>query len=183
MKSMVLIGGEIMNSIFNLIDEMEGYFDTCKKVPISNKLMVDIEVIYEFMTDLRLKLPEEIKKAERIVDEKEKIIQDATKIAHNTAKEAEIKVSKLVNEHEIVQKANAEAGSIIEEANKTADELKLGAYEYVDELIAQLETAVRDTLNQTHQHFERFEDYMKRQATSLENNRQELQVRKNNKKR
>lgn len=172
-----------MNNIFNLIDEMEGYFDTCKKVPISNKLMVDIEVIYEFMTDLRLKLPEEIKKAERVLDERDKILSEASQAATHAEKDAEMRVAKLVNDHEIVQKAYVEAEAVMEEAKNTAKELKLGAYEYVDELIAQLESAVKDTLNQSHQHFEKFEEYMKRQLNSLENNRQELQVRRNGKKR
>lgn len=172
-----------MNNIFSLIDEMEGYFDTCKKVPISNKLMVDIEIIYEFMTDLRLKIPEEIKKAERILDEKDRILSEASQAASSAERDAEARVSKLINEHEIVQKAYVEAEAIMEEAKNTAKELKLGAYEYVDELIAQLEVAVKDTLVQSNQYFERFDDYMKKQLLSLENNRQELQVRKTGKKR
>lgn len=172
-----------MNNIFNLIDEMEGYFDTCKKVPISNKLMVDIEIIYEFMTDLRLKVPEEVKKAERILDEKDRILSEASQAASSAERDAEARVSKLVNEHEIVQKAYVEAEAIMEEAKNTAKELKLGAYEYVDELIAQLEVAVKDTLLESNQHFEKFGDYMKKQLVSLENNRQELQVRKTGKRR
>lgn len=171
------------NNILNLIDEMESYFDTCKKVPISNKLMVDIEVIYEFMTDLRLKLPEEIKRAERIIEEKEKIIYEASQAATTAEKEAEARVAKLVNEHEIVQKAYQEAEIVVNEAKNTAREMKLGAYEYVDELISQLEAAVRDTLQETNNQFSRLDEYMQRQLAALENNRQELQQRKNGKKR
>ncbi|MBC7960985.1 MAG: hypothetical protein H7X94_14080 [Vallitaleaceae bacterium] len=172
-----------MNNIFNLIDEMEGYFDTCKKVPLSNKLMVDIEVIYEFMTDLRLKLPEEIKRSERILDEKDKILSEASQDATRAEREAEQRVSQLVNEHQIVQKAYSEAEVVLDEAKNTAREMKLGAYEYVDELISQLQTAVSDTLSQTNMHYEKFGEYMHRQLEALENNREELQVRRNGKKR
>lgn len=172
-----------MNNIFNLIDEMESYFDTCKKVPISNKLMVDIEVIYEFMTDLRLKLPEEIKRAERIVDEKEKILLEAKYEANNVEKQAEGRVSQLVNQHEIVQKAYEEAEKVVKEAKNTSKEMKLGAYEYVDELIAQLEVAIKDTFHQTNLHYSKFEEYMQKQLQALEVNRQELENRKTGKKR
>lgn len=172
-----------MNNIFNLIDEMEGYFDTCKKVPLSNKLMVDIEVIYEFMTDLRLKLPEEIKKSERILDEKDKILSEASQAATSAERDAEMKVSHLVNEHQIVQKAYSEAEVVLDEAKNTAREMKLGAYEYVDELISQLQNAVKDTLSQTNHHYEKFNEYMQNQVESLEVNRQELQSRKSGKKR
>lgn len=172
-----------MNNIFNLIDEMESYFDSCKKVPITNKLMVDIEVIYEFMTDLRLKLPDEIKKAERVLDEREKIMYEATQAVTNAEREAETKVAKLVNEHEIVQKAYKEAEVVVNEAKNTAKEMKLGAYEYVDELIAQVETAIQDTLRDTNSHYAKLDEYMKKQVNLLEGNRQELQIRRNGKKR
>jgi len=172
-----------MSNIFNIIDEMESYFDTCKKVPFSNKISVDIEVIYEFMTDLRMKLPEEIKKAERIIEEKEKIIYEAKESANNLEKEMETHISKMVNEHEIMQKAYKEAEVVLAEAKNTSRELKLGAYEYVDELIAQLQVAVQDTLSETHSHFEKYEEYLAKQLDVLEKNRQELLERKNGKKR
>ncbi len=172
-----------MNNIFNLIDEMESYFDTCKKVPISNKLMVDIEIIYEFMSDLRVKLPEEIKRAERIVEDRDKIIKEANQSAVQAQKEAQLRVEQLVNEHEIIQKALVEAEQIVEESKSTAQEIKASAYEYVDELIVQLESAVRETLEDTNQQYQRYEDYMRRQMTALEQNRQELNVRKTGKKR
>jgi len=170
-----------MNNIFNLIDEMENYFDTCKKMPITNKLMVDMEVIYEFMTDLRLKLPEEIKRAERIVNEKEKIIYEAKHAAQNAEKEAEGRVHQLINNHEIMQQAHLEAERVVSDAKSTAAEIKYGAYEYIDELIAQLELAVKDTYDQTNTHYKRFETYMNKQIEALEINRQELDDRRNGK--
>jgi vacuolar-type H+-ATPase subunit E/Vma4 len=175
-------GGVLMNNILNLIDEMENYFDTCKKVPISNKLMVDIEVIYEFMTDIRLKLPEEIKRAERIVEEKEKILLEAKKSANNVEREAEARVYQLINEHEIMKQAYAEGEKIVAEAKNTSREMKLGAYEYVDELLSQLEAAVKDTLEQSSTHYSRFEEYMTHQIESLEANKNELAHRKTGKK-
>lgn len=164
-----------MNNIHNLIDEMESYFDTCGKVPISGKLMVDMDVIYEFLTDLRLKLPEEIKRAERIINEKEKIIYEAKHAAQSAEKEAEGKVYELINDHEITQQARVEAERMIADAKSTADEIKYGAYEYIDEIIAQLEVAVKDTYEQTNTHYKRFEMYMNKQLEALETNREELE--------
>ncbi len=48
-------------------DEMESYFEECKKMPFSNKVIVDMEVVYEFLTDIRLRLPEELKRSQKIV--------------------------------------------------------------------------------------------------------------------
>ena len=170
-----------MNNIFNLVDEMESYFDTCKKVLISNKLMVDMEVIYEFMTDLRLKLPEEIKRAERIIEEKDRILLEAKSTANNVEKEAESRLEKLVNEHEIVKKAYEESEKILAEAKNTAREMKLGAYEYVDEIISNLESAVNETINQCDQTYNRYSEYMKKQLEVLSDNRRDLEMRRNGK--
>lgn len=172
-----------LNSIFNLIDEMESYFDTCNKIFMSNKIGVDIEVVYEFITDLRIKLPDEIKKAERIVEERDSILAEAKKAASDTNAQAENQVAKMVNEHEIMQKAYKEAELVLAEAKNTAREMKLGAYEYVDELIIQFKAAAEDTLKQTDANYSRYREYLQQQLNVLDQNRLELQEKKSGRKR
>ena len=50
-----------------LLDEIEGYLHQCTNLPFSSKVVVNMEVLYEFMADLRMKLPEEVKRAKRII--------------------------------------------------------------------------------------------------------------------
>lgn len=171
-----------MSSIMDLIDEMEDYFESCNKVPFSNKIMVNPEVIYELMTDMRLKLPEEIRRCQRVISEKERIILDAKKNAENVEKETENKMLELINEHEIMQQAYAEAESILTEAKNTSRELKFGAYDYADEIISNIEQATKETLFETHKVYEQLEEYMKSQLETLNTNRQDLQDRKGKKK-
>jgi hypothetical protein len=166
----------------DLINEMEDYFESCSKVPFSNKIMVNPEVIYELMTDMRLKLPEEIKRCQRIISEKDKIILDAKKNAENVEKETENKMLELINEHEIMQQAYSEAEVILAEAKNTSRELKLGAYEYADEIISKVEQITKDSLFDAHKVYEQFEEYMKHQLETLSENRQDLQDRKIKKK-
>lgn len=168
-----------MSDVFNLIDEMEGYFEECKSVPFSNKIVVDMEVIYEFMTDLRLKMPEEIKRSQRILDEKERIIDEARKDADQAESRAAARVDELVNEHVISKKAEKRAEEIIAEANETAKEIKLGAYDYVEELVDQIEMAMRDTIEQSNHHYAKFEQYIDQQIRVVSGNKEELQASRN----
>ena len=168
-----------MSDVFNLIDEMEGYFEECKTMPFSNKIIVDMEVVYEFMTDLRLKLPEEIKRSQRILEEKERIIEDSRKEADHALNKASARVNELVDDHEISKKAEKKAQEIIEAANQTAKEIKVGAYEYVEELVEQMEYAMRDTIEQTNIHYGKFENYISQQVKVMANNREELVLSKN----
>lgn len=178
-----------MSDVFGLVDEMEGYFEECKNVPFSNKIVVDMEAVYEFITDLRLKLPEEIKRSMRILEERDKIIQDARREAddaiHRAQREAEDaiylaqqRVNQLVDEHEITKKAYEKADEIMVNARETAKEMKAGAYEYVDELIEQTEVALQDTIEQTTANYQKFDNYVRHQMKVLSNNRSDLEQRK-----
>lgn len=167
-----------LNNIMNIINELEDYFEGCNKVPFSSKIMVDTEVIYELMTELRLKLPEEIKRCQRVIEEKDKILLDARRNAENIEKETENKMMQMINEHEIMQNAYSQAEEMLTEAKNTSRELKLGAYEYADEIISKLEEATKATLIQTHDCYEQLEEAMKQQLETLYQNRQDLQNRK-----
>lgn len=167
-----------MSSIMDLINEMEDYFESCKKVPFSSKIMVNPEVIYELITDMRLKIPEEIKRCQRVLDEKDKIIVEAKQHALNVEKETENKMLEMVNEHEIMQQAYSEAETILTEAKNTSRELKLGAYEYADEILVKIEEAARATMIETQSAYQQMEAFMNGQVEMLLNNRQDLQDRK-----
>ncbi|QUI22937.1 ATPase [Vallitalea pronyensis] len=167
-----------MSSIMDLINEMEDYFESCNKVPFSSKIMVNPEVIYELITDMRLKIPEEIKRCQRVLDEKDKIIMEAKQHALNVEKETENKMLEMVNEHEIMQQAYSEAETILTEAKNTSRELKLGAYEYADEILVKIEEAARATMIETQSAYQQMEAFMNGQVEMLLNNRQDLQDRK-----
>ncbi len=167
-----------MGNIYQLLNEMEDYFEGCKKVPLSSKVMVDIDVVYEFLTDIRLKLPEELKRAERLLKEKENILLEAQKSAENVEKETESRVLKLINEHEITQKAYEQAEELISEAKNTHRELKLGAYEYADEIIETLQEMVKESLIEMHNEYIKLENNMQNQLQVLEGNKNDLKSRK-----
>ncbi len=167
-----------MSSIMDLINEIEDYFESCSKVPFSNKIMVNPEAIYELVTDMRLKIPEEIKRCQRVLDEKDKIIMEAKQYAVSVEKETGNKMLEMINEHEIMQQAYSEAETILTEAKTTSRELKLGAYEYADEILTKIEEATRATMIETQSAYQQMEAFMNGQMEMLHNNRQDLQDRK-----
>ncbi len=169
-----------MSDVLNLIDEMEGYFEECKTMPFSNKVIVDMEVMYEFMTDLRLKLPEEIKRSQRILEEKDRIVEEARQEAQVAESRAEARVAELVDDHVISRKAKEQADELIAKASYTANEIKAGAYEYVEEIVQQVELAMSDTLEQANHHYAKFENYLSQQIKVMAGNREELVANKKN---
>ena len=76
--------------IEQLIDEIEDYIDNCKPQPFLNNLriVVNKEEIDELLRDLRMKTPDEIKRYQKIISNKEAILNDAREKAESLISEA-----------------------------------------------------------------------------------------------
>ena len=97
-----------MSRIEQIISEIEEYIDGCKFQPLSNtKIVVVKEDLEDLLSVLRLKTPDEIKKYQKIINNKEAIIADAKEQADAIINAAQVHTEELVNEHEIMQRAYA----------------------------------------------------------------------------
>jgi len=129
-----------------LIDVLEEQVTNASKVPMSGKCMLDREEILDIIRALRERVPEDIKQANWIKDERQKILIEARKEANNVMKEAETRFHELVDENEITKKAAEQAKETIENANKKAKEIRLGTRDYVDSLLGVLEESLSEKL-------------------------------------
>ena len=120
--------------IFTLLENLEEILEAGTKVPFSTKVMVDAEELREIIEDIRLKLPDELKQAKWVKEERQRIISDAELEAQKVLKETEGKIINLVDEHEITKKALAQKEEIIENANKVSKEISEGTREYADNI-------------------------------------------------
>ena len=106
-----------MSRIEQIINEIEEYIESCKFQPLSNtKILVNKGEIEELLVELRLRIPEEIKKYQKIISNQDAILQEARSQADAMVAKATEQTNELVNEHEIMQRAYAEAESIIQNA-------------------------------------------------------------------
>lgn len=148
-----------MSRIEQLIDEIEEYVEGCKPAPFSqSKIIVQKEQLYELLTELRLKTPDEIKRYQKIIAQKDKIISDAQAQAEQMIEETTAYANALVEEHEIMLKAyekaeqtinsaNAQAEEIVAAANQNAEEVRLSALSYTQSLIANIQDVVVRSLD------------------------------------
>ena len=108
--------------IFDVIEQLEEIMESSFTLPIWHKTMVNKADVMELLSDLRLRLPEELKQAKWVKEERTRIITEAHQEASNIVKETEEQVKGMVNEHEITKKAYEQANEIIESAQKNARE-------------------------------------------------------------
>ena len=133
--------------IFGIIEELEELIEKSVSVPLSGKCMVHKEEVLEIVRKLRLKIPDDIQEAIRVVTDKENIVKGAETEAQRVLKDAEARFNEIVDEHEIISSAYKKANDIVNAAQQNASEIKKGTYEYVEKLLETVETNLYGTLN------------------------------------
>ncbi|MCX7921261.1 MAG: ATPase [Clostridia bacterium] len=132
--------------ILAILETLEDVVERSVSVPFSGRSLIDKEEILEIVKEIRLKLPDDIKQAKWVKEERQRILLEAQKEANNIIKDAENKISSLVDEHEITKKAYEQANEIIANAQKNAREIRLGTREYADSILNKVEEILKDTI-------------------------------------
>ena len=109
--------------IFTLLDTLEDILDKSRNLPFSGKTIVDKEELLELLKEIRLKLPDELKQAKWVKEERQRILVEAQKEADDIVKEAENRIIAMIDEHEITKKAYDQKAEIIETANEMSREI------------------------------------------------------------
>ena len=164
--------------IEQLIDEIEEYIDGCKYQPLSNsKIIVNKEEIDELLRELRMKTPDEIKRYQKIIDARAKaeaLINDAT-----------MHTNELINEHEIMQQAYSQANDVVKMATQQAQEIldnatieannmRMAAMQYTDDILANVENLISQAMRTTTDHYESFFGALNHYSDVVNANRIEL---------
>lgn len=132
--------------ILAILETLEDVVEKSVSLPFSGKCLIDKEEILEIIKEMRLKLPDDIKQAKWVKEERQRILLEAQKEANNIIKDAENKISSLVDEHEITKKAYEQANEIVANAQKNAREIRLGTREYADNVLSKVEEILSDTI-------------------------------------
>ena len=160
--------------IEQIIQEIEEYVDSCKFQPLSTtKIVVNKEEIEELLRELRLKTPDEIKRYQKIISNKDAILEDAQSKADSLIADAQTKAQELVTQHEIMQKAYAQANETINAA-QDANSIRLSAITYTDDMMANIGSVLNQTLEDAGGKYKAFIDALQSCLEVVNHNRQEL---------
>jgi vacuolar-type H+-ATPase subunit H len=133
--------------ILSILETLEDLVEKSISIPLSGKCLVDKEEILEIVKEIRLKLPDDLKQAKWVKEERQRILLEAQKEANNVVKDAEGKIASLVDEHEITKKAYEQANQIISSTQKNAREIRLGTREYADSVLNKVEDILKDAID------------------------------------
>lgn len=125
--------------IMQLLEYLQDIVESAPKVPITGKVLVDKKELTEILDQIFNYLPDDIKKAQWIVGEKERIMAEAKKEYETVKKDTMDMLKKQVENHDITKEAQIKGQEIISAAQRDAKAIRLGARDYADEILCQLE--------------------------------------------
>lgn len=128
-----------MDDIMELIDRIEGLVDGAKNMPLSGNKIVDPDSIFAAIDEIRERYPEELKQARWIIKQRQEMVEEAEREANRILEEAQDRGRMMVAETEVVRQADMRAAEILEAAQANEREIRLGAEDYADEMMANLE--------------------------------------------
>lgn len=174
------------SKIEQLIDEIEDYIDNCRPQLLSStKIIVDKEQIDGLLRELRVKTPEEIKHYQKIISQREEILNEAKAKAEALVNEATAQTNELINEHEIMQRAYAQANEVVtmagEQAQKILDNatteannVRVAAMQYMEDMLSHLEEIIAGATQSAVSNYESLVGSLNHYQEIIQANRSEL---------
>ncbi|HVP21642.1 MAG TPA: hypothetical protein VMS73_07240 [Anaerolineaceae bacterium] len=134
--------------ILHLVDRLEELFNESRSVPFTHSVVVDEDRMLDIIDQMRVSIPEEIKKAQQLLAQRDRILAQAQEEVNRTLALAREKSETLVERDAIVQAAQARGEQIIAQARAECDVSKREADEYVMETLTRLEMEMERILGQ-----------------------------------
>lgn len=132
--------------IYTLLDTLKDMLENSKNVPFSQKCIVNKDDALDIIDEIIAKMPDELKQAKWVKEERQRIMADAEAEAQTLIKNAEAKIVKMIDDNVITKQALAQKEEIIENANKISKEISVGTRDYADEVLGKLEEFLEHTM-------------------------------------
>lgn len=128
--------------IVKVIEELESQIEQSTRIPMTGRVMIDEELLLDYLDKLRMKIPEDIKQAQWITKERERVLSDAQAEAERIVSKAKAYVNQQASENEIVKVAEQHAQKIISQAQAEAEQISAQAKAFALDVLLKLESSL-----------------------------------------
>ena len=134
--------------ILQLVDRLEELFNQSKPIWFTHSVIVDEDKFLDIIDQMRITVPDEVKKAKQLYAQKDRVLAQAQEEANRTVEQARQKATELVDKEALVMDAQRRVEQIIDQAQLTAEEIRQGADQYSEDTLSGLITEMDRILNQ-----------------------------------
>ena len=152
--------------ILQLIDRLEELFNESKAIPLTHNVMVDEDKMLELIDQMRIAIPEEVKKAQQVLSQRDRVMAQATEEANRTIALAREKADQMAHKDNIMMEAQRRAEQIVSQARADAEATRVDADNYVLDSLSHLQEEMERLINQVRNGIHTIEDEQMRKASS-----------------
>jgi hypothetical protein len=134
--------------ILHLVDRLEEILNQARPFPFTHNVIVDEDRILDLIDQMRVAIPEEVKKAQQLLAQRDRLLAQAQEEANRTLAIAREKSDQLVERDAIVQAAQARGEQIVAQARADVQDTKQEADDYAVETLTRLEMELDRYLTQ-----------------------------------
>jgi hypothetical protein len=134
--------------ILQLVDRLEELFNEARAVPFTHNVVVDEDRMLEVIDQMRIVVPDEVKKAQQVLAQRDRFLAQAQEEADRTIALARDKAEQIAGRDNIVVEAQRRAEQILTQARADADATRRDADDYVVDTLVQLQDNLEKILNQ-----------------------------------
>jgi len=154
--------------ILQLIDRLEELFNESKSIPLTRNVMVDEDRMLDIIDQMRIAIPEEVKKAQQLLGQRDRVLAQAQEEANRTLELARQKSDQMVTKDMVAQEAARRAEQIVAQARVEAENIRADADDYAMNSLTQLQDELERISNQVANGVRVLRDELsKREATSV----------------
>jgi hypothetical protein len=150
--------------ILQLIDRLEELFNESKAIPLTRNVMVDEDRMLDIIDQMRIAIPEEVKKAQQLLGQRDRVLAQAQEEANRTIEIARQKADQLVTRDMILQEAQRRAEQLLTQSRSEANGIRNEADDYVIESLNQLQAELERIANQVRNGIRTVEEEQSRRA-------------------
>jgi vacuolar-type H+-ATPase subunit H len=155
---------EAFMDILQLIDRLEELFNESKAIPLTRNVMVDEDRMLDIIDQMRIAIPEEVKKAQQLLGQRDRVLAQAQEEANRTLEIARQKADQLVGKDLVMQEAQRRADQILAQARSEAEGIRADADDYVIDSLTQLQAELERITNQVNNGIRAVKDDQTRRA-------------------
>lgn len=172
--------------IEQLIEDLYEYTMDCKPVKFSKgNVMISKDHLLEKLDELRLRVPDEIKRCQKMIANRDAILADAEDKSAMMMEEAKRQVEQLVDENEITQQAyyqanemirqaTEQANDVVNQANEEAEQIRQGALSYTNDMLQRVEQILTSSYEITKNRSDAMLEALRQNLDIVTANRNEL---------
>ena len=124
--------------ILDLLDQLEEVLGAGSHLPLTSRTLVDEQEILDILDQIRVSIPDEIKAARRVTQEREQVLADARAEADRLLRAADARVADRLADHHLVRAAESRATDIEERAHEEAERMRRETDAYAQRVLEKL---------------------------------------------